>query len=85
MYVSVNFSPYPSEEKPLHPFSYKKLSERVRAKGFLNFQAFKGKKFLNSSFLTRAGIKTDIDLELCPYLISYHHRKADRPRILKSY
>ena len=46
-------------------FSYKKLSERVRAKNFLNFREFKGYKFLNS-FLTRSGVKTDIDLEFGP-------------------
>ena len=35
------------------------------------------------SFLTRTGVKTDIDLEFCPYPILQHCSKRDGPRILK--
>ena len=52
---------------------------------FLNLQACKGLKFLNS-YLTRNEVKTDIDLEFCPPPISYvimYHVAADGPIILK--
>ena len=57
-------------------FFYRKLSERVRTKNFLIFGHFLRAK----SFLTRSGVKTDIDLDFWQSPTSLHRSKVDGPR-----
>ena len=59
-----------------YTFFYRKLSERVRTKNFLIFGHFLRAK----SFLTRSGVKTDIDLEFWQSPTSLHRSKVDGPR-----
>ena len=63
-------------------YSIRPLKGSWRQNSLVSYDPLNSYWYLNG-FLTCTGVKTDIDLEFYPYLISYHRRKADRPRILK--